>query len=105
MDGGIGHLMVSSKGMGLDRFGSRLVYDVCLDSALDKPEKVAAVLDNFVKNRGNIMTVSIADHAVLNRIYDLSEQVRAKTQPSEVLDPHAQISVRVGGVECAVCHL
>lgn len=97
VEGGIGHLLTSSSGLHTNQFGAGLVYDVCLDSGLNKPEKVAAVLEQFIKQRGNIMTVSIADHKVLNEIYDLSEQVRKRMASAEVLEPHAQLSVRVGG--------
>lgn len=97
MEGGIGHLLTSTRELNTGRFGAGLVYDVCLDSALDKPEKVAAVLADFVKYRGNIMTVSIADHKMLQEIYDLSEEVRNMKSSPEVLVPYAQLSVRVGG--------
>ena len=63
------------------------------------------ILEQFVKNRGNKMTVSIANREVLKNIYNLSEKVRTKTKSPDVLNPYAPLSVRVGGMECTFCNI
>lgn len=95
--GGIGHLLSSAAGLGLNRFGAGLVFDVCLEAAPDNHGFIEKVLRGFVANGGNIMTVSIANHRLLKTIATLCDDVRNHQRPPEALDEYSGLSVRVGG--------
>jgi len=95
--GGVGNLLASTAKLGLDRFAAGVVYDVCLDAAPDNAAFIEQMVGAFAKNGGNIMTVSVANQNELKTIADLCADVRAGKAQPDVLEPHSQLCVRVGG--------
>lgn len=96
---GIGHLLTTMSNLGLDRFGAGVITDVCLERAGMEKEYLVNILRQFVKVKGNIISITIADHSDLVKIYDICEDVRNGLKDPSALEKYNQISVRVGGFQ------
>jgi len=93
---GAGAVLASAGSLACDRFAAGLVVDLCLDPSGDA-NYVERVIEEVLRNRCNIVTVSIASREELQQAFDLCEQVRANTVPASALAPYAHLGVRVGG--------
>ena len=96
---GIGHLLSTMDNLGLERFGAGVVIDVCLERAGLEHDYLVKILRRFVDVKGNIISITIADHDELVKIYDLCEDVRNGLKDPSALEKYNQISVRVGGFQ------
>ncbi|MCK5059208.1 MAG: formate acetyltransferase, partial [Candidatus Aminicenantes bacterium] len=100
---GVGHLLSSFKDYGLDRFASGVVTDLCLeekDLETDADKKILAIIRHFVKNHGNMMTLTISDREQLAHIYELCEAHRSGDEKAgKELKKYEGVNVRVGGYQ------
>lgn len=96
---GIGNLLNSMADLGLERFGAGVSTDVCLEKAGLEKDYLVEILRQFVKVKGNVISITIADHNDLKKIYDLCEDVRNRLKDPSALEKYNQISVRVGGFQ------
>lgn len=96
---GIGHLLSTMGLLGLDRFGAGVITDVYLERAGLEQNYLMDILRKFVEVKGNIMSITIADHDDLVKIYDLCEDVRSGLKDPSAFGKYNQISVRVGGFQ------
>lgn len=94
---GIGNMMASMTELGLERFGAGVVTDICLDDSLADADFIVSVMQQFVENNGNILTISLASAERLQEAYELCEKVRQNQVPPNELKRFADLSVRVGG--------
>lgn len=99
----IGHLLASFKTIGLNRFAGGVITDLCLEERdLEKngPEIVKSVIQNFMLNDGNMMSITISDKKQLSLIYDLCEKNRNGDESAKKeLKKYEHVSVRVGGFQ------
>jgi len=99
----IGHLLSSFKTIGLNRFAGGVITDLCLEERdLEKngPEIIKSVIQNFMLNEGNMMTITISDKKLLGLIYDLCEKNRnGDPEAKKELKKYEHVSVRVGGFQ------
>ncbi|MBI9034005.1 MAG: pyruvate formate lyase family protein [Bacteroidales bacterium] len=99
----LGHLLSSFKNLGLNRFAGGVITDLCLEeSDLGKngADIVKAVIQNFMHNDGNMMTITISDKKLLSHIYDLCEKNRNGDPEAKVeLKQYERVNVRVGGFQ------
>jgi pyruvate-formate lyase len=100
---GVGHLLSSFKDFGLDRFASGVVTDLCLeekDLEKEADKKIMAIIRHFVKNDGNMMTLTISDREQLAHIYELCEAHRSGDEKAgKELRKYEGVNVRVGGYQ------
>jgi formate C-acetyltransferase len=97
---GIGNLLTSFRGLGLDRLGAGVITDLCLDESQNHPEVILAIIEQFIINKGNMMTMAIGSRAVYQTIYELSmaaAQMSDQAEAVRTLEEYADINVRVGG--------
>ena len=97
---GIGNLLASFKKLGLDRMAAGVITDLCLDESQNDPEVISAIIDQFIANHGNMMTMAIGNRAVYQTIYELSLAAGKMSDQAEAvrqLEQYADINVRVGG--------
>jgi formate C-acetyltransferase len=97
---GIGNLLASFKGLGLDRMAAGVITDLCLDESQNDPEVIKAIIEQFIANKGNTMTMAIGNRAVYQTIYELSQAAAKMSDQAEAvrqLEQYADINVRVGG--------
>jgi formate C-acetyltransferase len=104
MNGGLGHLFASLGGLELNRFASGVVVDACLDGRGFDPKELAGVIQGavtaFLRNGGNILTLTVADAGMLEHVFNVCEAVRAgDAQACGELRRHADVNVRVGGFQ------
>ena len=99
----IGHLLSSFKTLGLNRFAGGVITDICLeerDLKKNGPEIVKSVIQHFMQNEGNMMTITISDKKLLETIYNLCEKNRKGDQAAKKeLKKYEHVSVRVGGFQ------
>ena len=93
---GIGHIFSSIKKLDLGRFAAGVMNDVCIDEKYATPD-IARILRSFVSNGGNLMSVSLADAGMLQKVKGLCDEVRAGKKEPSVLNAFSWLSVRVGG--------
>ena len=100
------HLLSSFKNIGLNRFAGGVITDICLeenDLAKDPKvaeDQIAAIIDNFVKNGGNMMTLTISDKEKLLHIYNLCENARnGDEEAQKELHKYEHVNVRVAGYQ------
>lgn len=97
---GIGNLLASFSGLGLDRLAAGVITDVCLDQSQSDPEVILAIVEQFIANKGNMMTLAIGNSAVYQTIYELSwaaSKMSDQTEAVRKLEEYSGINVRVGG--------
>lgn len=97
---GIGNLLASFKNLGLERMGAGVITDICLDESQNNPEVILAIVDQFIANKGNMMTMAIGNQAVYQTIYELSLAAAKMSDQAEAvhkLEGYSDINVRVGG--------
>ncbi|RPH32671.1 MAG: formate acetyltransferase [Bacteroidales bacterium] len=99
----IGHLLASFKKLGLNRFAGGAITDLCLEERdLEKngPNIIKSVIQNFMYNDGNMMTITISDKKLLGLIYSLCEKNRGGDEAAKKeLKKYEHVSVRVGGFQ------
>jgi len=98
-----GHLLTSFGNLGLDRFAGGVITDICLeeeDLKAGGKNMVASILEFFIENGGNMLSLTISDRAELEHIYDLCQKYRKgdETLKSE-LKKYERVNVRVGGFQ------
>ncbi|NJD90571.1 MAG: formate acetyltransferase [Geobacter sp.] len=97
---GIGNLLASFKQLGLDRMGAGVITDLCLDESQNDPGVILGLIDQFIANNGNMMTLAIGSKADYQTIYELSLAAAKMSDQAEAvrkLEEYAHINVRVGG--------
>lgn len=102
----IGHLLSSFKDFGLDRFAGGAITDLCVEEKdLDKNdekavEQLRAIIKYFVESNGNMMTLTISDRALLERIHNLCESAKSGDETALIeLKKYDRVSVRVAGFQ------
>ena len=99
----IGHLLSSFKNLGLDRFAGGAITDICLeenDLERNGADIISSIITNFITNKGNMMSVTISDKALLNFIYELCESNRkGDVIAKKELKKYERVNVRVGGFQ------
>jgi formate C-acetyltransferase len=99
----IGHLLSSFKKLGLDRFAGGVITDLCLEeSDLEKNGRdiIKSVIQSFMLNNGNMMSITISDKKLLSLIYNLCEKNRnGDEKAKQELKKYEHVSVRVGGFQ------
>lgn len=94
---GVGSALESLKGLGLERFGTGVVTDLCLDREVAGPDLIGRVLETFVENKGSILTLTVVGSEQIEKICKLCENVRAGKADYSELDEHCHVMVRVAG--------
>lgn len=105
VDGGLGHILATLSSLGLDRFPAGAPVDLCIEGENDTSEGreragavVSAVISSFLKNGGNILSITLGRTEQYREIYELA--VRAsKNDPkaAEELLKWGHVTVRAGG--------
>lgn len=94
---GEGGILESLKNLGLNRFGTGVMLDICLEEKDTNKEKIVEVMKKFVRCNGSIMSLTIVGHKEIETIYELCNEVREGKKDPSVLYEYNDISVRVGG--------
>lgn len=99
----IGHLLKSFSNLGLNRFAGGVITDICLeedDLKNNGKAVVASILEFFMENGGNMLSVTIADRTELEHIYKLCQKYKNgdKSVKTE-LKKYERVNVRVGGFQ------
>ncbi|MCM2357378.1 MAG: formate acetyltransferase [Geobacteraceae bacterium] len=97
---GIGNLLASFREMGLDRMAAGVITDICLDESQNDPVLIQGIIEQFIANGGNMMTLAIGNSAAYQTIYELSVAAAKMADRREAvrkLEEYADINVRVGG--------
>lgn len=97
---GAAHVLASFEGLGLERFAAGAIADICLEDAYKDPDVIEAVIEQFIENKGNMLTISIGDRGVYQQIYEMSvaaSRMADREAASRELGQYANINVRVGG--------
>lgn len=94
---GEGAILESLKDLGLNRFGTGVMTDICLEKNETTQEKLIEVYKKFIRSNGSILSLTIVGSEIIKEVYKLCNEVRAGLKPVEVLDEYADINVRVGG--------
>lgn len=99
----IGHLLTSFNNLGLNRFAGGVITDICLeeeDLKASGKDMITSILEFFMENGGNMLSVTISDRAELKHIYDLCQQYRnGDTKVKAELKKYERVNVRVGGFQ------
>ena len=105
-DFSVGHILSSFKDLGLDRFGGGVITDICVDkNTYPKEEKMKLaffenIISHFLKHKGNMLTVTVANPIELQKIYDLCEEARSGDQKAlDNLHKYNNVNVRVAGYQ------
>jgi len=93
---GAGAVLASLKGLGLNRFGLGAITDMCFDKKSVNTEFMKELIQKFMENNGNIITVTVVGPEEVEKIYDLCNEVR-NGKNADVLSDYCDVSVRVGG--------
>jgi formate C-acetyltransferase len=99
-DRGIGNLLASFRGLGLDRMGAGVITDICLDESYNDPEVILGIIEQFIENRGNMLTLMIGSRADYETMYELSlaaTKMADRREAVKKLEEYIGINVRVGG--------
>ncbi|MBI9052922.1 MAG: pyruvate formate lyase family protein [Bacteroidales bacterium] len=100
MDKGIANLLNTFKKLELDRFAAGVITDLCLDEGHSHIEVLEAILHKFIKEKGNMLTVTIGSREEYQTIYELAKstaQMEDREEAAKLLGKYANIVVRVGG--------
>jgi formate C-acetyltransferase len=94
---GEGAILESLKDLGLNRYGTGVMLDICLEEKDTNEEKVVEVMKKFTRCNGSIMSLTIVGHKEIEKIYELCNEVREGIKDPGVLYEYNDVSVRVGG--------
>ena len=94
---GEGAILESLKYLGLNRYGTGVMLDICVDKKDTNKEKVAEIMKKFIRCNGSIMSLTIVGHQEIKKIYKLCDEVRKREKDPSVLYEYNDVSVRVGG--------
>lgn len=95
---GIGHVISSFKDLGLSRFAAGVMTDVSLAEEYDDEEILYSLISEFIEEKGCMLTLSLSDSELYNKIYELSCLADAGDKNArKELKKYAHINVRVGG--------
>lgn len=99
----IGHLLSSLKNLGLNRFAGGVITDICLeerDLERNGSAIIKSVIQNFMHNEGNMMSITVSDKKQLGLIYNLCEKNRGGDEQAKIeLKQYERVNVRVGGFQ------
>ncbi|ADL50932.1 pyruvate formate lyase family protein [Clostridium cellulovorans] len=95
---GIGHVISTFKGLKLHRFAAGVMTDLSLAEEYNDDEILTSVVEQFIEDKGGMLTLSLSDSRLYEKIYDLSLLANAGDKNArEELKKYAHINVRVGG--------
>jgi formate C-acetyltransferase len=97
---GIANLLNTFKKLNLERFAAGVITDVCLEEAHNHVDVIDAILHRFIKEKGNMLTITIGSHDEYRTIYDLAietAQMKDREEAAKKLGKYSDIIVRVGG--------
>lgn len=100
MKHGIGHLLSTLGSLDLSRFGAGVITDTCLRASDDNPDTIKGIIDRFIEEKGNMMTMAVGRRETYQEIYELSvaaARLENREAAQQMLRPYADINVRVGG--------
>jgi formate C-acetyltransferase len=100
MNSGVGNLLNSFKNIELERFAGGVITDICLDESHNSAPIVEGVLNQFINDKGGMLTISLGNKEEFQEIYELAKataQMSDRRAASEMLGKYAHIVVRVGG--------
>jgi formate C-acetyltransferase len=83
----------------LNRFAAGVITDICIDSESAGEEVVKQVVNEFVRKKGAMMTISIGTTEKYREIYGLVKKIAESPSPDDEkqLAKYAGINVRIGG--------
>lgn len=113
MDSGIANLLNTFKKLNLERFAAGVITDVCLEEAHSHIEVLEAILHKFIKEKGNMLTVTVGSREEYQTIYELAKstaQMEDREEAAKLLGKYSNIVVRVGGwnapfITLPLCHM
>jgi pyruvate-formate lyase len=94
---GEGAILESLKNLGLNKYGTGVMLDICLEEKDTNEDKVVEMMKKFMRCNGSIMSLTIVGHKEIEKIYELCNEVREGKKAPSVLYEYNDISVRVGG--------
>ena len=94
---GVGAILESLSNLRLDRFGTGVMLDICLEKNETNEDLIDNVFSKFMKCNGSIMSLTVVGHSQIDKIYRLCNDVREGNKNPDVLDEYVDVSVRVGG--------
>ncbi|MBI9034008.1 MAG: pyruvate formate lyase family protein [Bacteroidales bacterium] len=113
MQTGIANLFDTFKKLKLERFAAGVITDVCLDEAHCYVEVLDAILKKFIKEKGNMLTVTVGSRDTYQTIFELAKstaQMENREEAAKLLGKYSNIIVRVGGwnapfITLPLCHM
>lgn len=95
---GIGHVISSFKELDLSRFAAGVMTDLSLIEEYGDENVIYSLIEEFINEKGCMLTLSLGDSKLYKRIYELSCLADAGDKNArEELKKYAHINVRVGG--------
>ncbi len=95
---GIGHVLSTFKNLDLSRFAAGVMTDLSLAEEYSDEEILYSLISEFIEENGCMLTLSLGDSELYNKIYELSCLADAGDKNArEELKKYAHINVRVGG--------
>jgi len=96
----IGHTLETLKAIGLERFSAGAPVDLCLemDSAISPDGLILGILQSFIKNGGNVLSLTLGNASQYKTIYDLAlKSSKGDTSAGRELLNWGHVTVRAGG--------
>lgn len=105
VDGGFGHILTTLGSLGLDRFPAGAPLDLCIEAENDTDESrlkvaplVSAAISSFLKNNGNILSITLGHTEQYREIYQLAARSSTgDTMAAQALLKWGHVTVRAGG--------
>jgi pyruvate-formate lyase len=97
---GVGHTLKTLNAIGLERFAAGAPVDLCLEvESPAPPEKlILGILNSFVENGGNVLSLTLGKASQYKTIYDLAvKSSTGDTAASRELLNWGHVTVRAGG--------
>ncbi|MCP4151335.1 MAG: formate acetyltransferase [bacterium] len=97
---GIGGVLASFKKFGLERFAAGVITDFCLDENYADEDVLMAVINQFIANGGNMMTLTVGSSDVYADIMETtiaSQKMKDRKKAIEMLAQYSNVNVRIGG--------
>lgn len=92
---GVGNILASMSKLGLERFAAGVMLDLCVEPS--SIESLENLLGAFVRQKGNIMSVSVAKKERLVAANEACCAVEKDSSQAPRLVAFQDLSVRVGG--------
>ncbi len=94
------YIFEALKSLNLKRMSAGAITDLCIDDTMNHPAYILELINKFIENEGNMLTLAIGDKKVFKTIYDLSVKASKAVDKKPIykeLEQYKDINVRVGG--------